>query len=328
MSENNDILKENEDLQQEAPKKRKKKEKVKKSVGREILEWILTIVVALLITAVIKSFIFELVRVEGSSMMNTLYGEKIQGDEDSRSEIMLVTKYDYSSTWLCLPFNLQSDNAEQQASRFSIGTPKLLDVVICRYPARGDVNFVKRIVGMPGDTIALENGYLTINGELVEAESQIKGISKENRSGYSSSFGPFYVPKKGDKLVITNRFGFEINGEAWTRDQTTLVAKTGDGKTLKVYNRKLNDKSKTGQAEANEAVVSYDGKTLTPEEWLAAYPDLVGQELTLDEDYYFVMGDNRNHSNDSRRVGALERTAIIGHVRLVIYPFKYWRGIQ
>ena len=136
------------------------------------------------------------------------------------------------------------------------------------------------------------------------------------------------MPKKGDKLVITDRFRFEINGESWTRKQTTLAAKTGDGKTLKIYNRKVNDKSKTGQSETTEVVVACDGKTLTPEEWLAAYPDLVGQELTIDEDYYFVMGDHRNNSNDSRNVGALERTAIIGHVRRVLYPFSAWRGIK
>ena len=317
MSENNDVLKDVDGLLQDAPKRRKKKEKVKKSVGREIFEWVMTIVVALLITTVIKGFVFELVRVEGHSMDNTL----------ADKEIMLVSKYDYSSNWLCLPFHLQTDNSEQQAPRFSIGTPNRLDVVICRYPARGDVNFVKRIVGLPGDTIALENGYLTVNGEQVEAEKEIEGIEPEYRSG-ANSFGPYYVPKKGDKLTISELFTFTVNGESWKRRQTTLSAKTASGKTLKIFNRKVDDRSKTGQSEPTEIVVSYDGKTYAAEEWLAAYPDLVGQELTIDEDYYFVMGDHRNNSNDSRNVGALERTAIIGHVRRVLYPFSAWRGIR
>ena len=36
--------------------------------------------------------------------------------------------------------------------------------MICRYPARGAVNFVKRLVGMPGDTVELREGYLYLNG--------------------------------------------------------------------------------------------------------------------------------------------------------------------
>ena len=272
----------------------------------------------MILALAIRSTIFELVRVEGTSMKDTL----------ENTEIMLVSKYDYSSNWLCLPFHLQSDNAEQQAPRFSIGTPKLLDVVICRYPARGDVNFVKRIVGTPGDTIELENGYLKINGEPVEAESRIEGITESNRTGNSASFGPVYVPKKGDKLTISDRFTFEMNGAAWKRKQSCLIARDGSGKTLKIYNRKLNDQSKTGMSESSEVVVSYDGKVLTPEEWVEAYPDLVGAELTIDEDYYFVMGDNRNNSNDSRSVGVLERSAIVGHVRRVLYPFSAWRGVE
>ena len=63
-------------------------------------------------------------------------------------------------------------------------------------------------------------------------------------------------------------------------------------------------------------------------EFVAQYPDLIGRELTVDEDYYFVMGDHRDNSNDSRSVGALERSAIIGHARSVVFPFSKWRGVE
>ena len=132
--------------EQKPEKKSEKKKKEKKPVGMEILSWVLTILCAVAAALVIRSVIFEPVRVDGESMDDTL----------ANKEIMLVSKYDYSSTWLCLPW--QSDNASQQAARITIGSPNFLDVVICRYPARGAVNFVKRIVGMPGDTVELREG--------------------------------------------------------------------------------------------------------------------------------------------------------------------------
>ena len=83
--------------------KKQKEEKKKKSLTREILEWILTIVVAIAIALPIRAFGFELVRVDGESMDNTL----------ANGEIMFVTKYDYASTWLSFPW--QDDESKEKA---------------------------------------------------------------------------------------------------------------------------------------------------------------------------------------------------------------------
>ncbi|MCR5566639.1 MAG: signal peptidase I [Clostridiales bacterium] len=202
----------------------KKKKKEKKTVGQEILSWVLTILVAVIAALVIRSFVFEPVRVDGSSMDDTL----------ANGEIMFVSKFDYSSTWLCLPW--QSKEAKEKAPRITFGgEPKRFDVVICRYPGLGDTNFVKRVVGLPGDTIELKEGYLYINGEKYDEPY----INDEYRSGPLNTMSAREVP---------------------------------------------------------------EGK-------------------------YFVMGDHRNNSNDSRSVGAIDRNMIIGHVRQVVYPFSDWRGV-
>lgn len=205
-------------------KKGKGKKKEKKTVGQEILSWILTILVAVAAALIIRSVIFEPVRVDGISMDDTL----------ANGEIMFVSKYDYSSTWLTLPW--QSAEKKEEAPRFTIGgDPKRFDVVICRYPGRGDTNFVKRVVGLPGDTVELRDGYLYINDERYEEPY----INDEYRSGRLNTFGPETVP----------------------------------------------------------------------------------------EGYFFVMGDHRNNSNDSRSVGPIERNMIVGHVRQVVYPFSQWRSV-
>ena len=94
---------------QENGKKNKGKEKEKKSVGREILEWVLTIAVAVVAALVIRSFIFEPVRVDGASMNDTLQ----DGD------IMFVSKWNYNSVWLCFPW--QDAEAKEAAPRIATG---------------------------------------------------------------------------------------------------------------------------------------------------------------------------------------------------------------
>ena len=203
---------------------KKNKEKVKKTVGQEILSWVVTILVAVIAALLIRSFVFEPVRVEGASMNDTL----------ADREIMFVSKFDYSSTWLSLPW--QNNAAKEKAPRITFGgNPQRFDVVICRYPGRGDTNFVKRVVGLPGDTVELKEGYLYVNGEKYDEPY----ISDEYRSGPLNTMAARVVP---------------------------------------------------------------EGK-------------------------YFVMGDHRNNSNDSRSVGPIERNMIVGHVRQVVFPFSEWRGI-
>lgn len=210
--------------------KKKKKEKVKRTVGQEILSWILTIVIAVVAALVIRSFVFEPVRVDGSSMDDTL----------ANGEIMLVSKYDYSTTWLS--FFWQDNATKEKAPKITFGgNPQRFDVVICRYPGRGDTNFVKRVVGLPGDTIRLEDGYLYVKeaGQDEEVRYEEPYINDEYRSGPLNTFRAYEVP---------------------------------------------------------------EGK-------------------------YFVMGDHRNNSNDSRSVGPIDRNMIVGHVRRVVYPFNQWRGV-
>lgn len=191
-----------------------KKEKVKKSIGREILEWVMVIVVAVAVALCIRTFGFTFVGVDGVSMNDTLQNK----------EVMLVTKMDYL-----------------------MGEPQRFDVVICHYPNRvragwfgiqEPTDFVKRIVGLPGDTVEILEGYLYVNGT------------------------------KYDEPYINDEY--RVRGGS-------------DGYTFPAY--------------------------------------------TVPEGCYFVMGDHRNNSNDSRAQGPLTRDMIVGHARQIVFPFNAWRSI-
>ena len=204
---------------------KQKEERKKKTLMWEILEWFLTILAAAAIALPVRAFAFELVRVDGASMNRTL----------ASGEIMFVTKFDYATTWLMLPW--QDAEAKEKAARITTGgNPRRFDVVICRYRGRGGTNFVKRVVGLPGETVELRDGYLYIDGEKADEPY----ISDEYRKGGRNSFGPVTVPE----------------GE------------------------------------------------------------------------YFVLGDHRNNSNDSRSQGTISRDMIIGHARTVLFPFGRIRGIE
>lgn len=106
----------------------------KKNMKKEILSWVLTLGAAVVIALVIRTFLFEPIRVDGSSMNDTL----------ADKEIMFVSKPEYI-----------------------FGEPQLGDVVICRYPGRTEY-FVKRLMGAPGDVIEVKNNVIYRNGEIVD----------------------------------------------------------------------------------------------------------------------------------------------------------------
>jgi len=183
------------------------KEKKPTNWKKELVSWILTLAVAVAIALPVRAFIFEPIRVDGESMCDTLQD----------GEVMIVTKPEYL-----------------------VGEPQRGDVIICKYPGRKE-NFVKRVMGVPGDVISIISNVVYRNGEALEE--------------------PYLTPSRNDN-------GFSM-----------APFELGDGE-------------------------------------------------------YFVMGDNRDNSHDSRnyysysKPSAITRDMIVGHVRWVVFPFSNIRGIE
>ena len=148
-----------------AKAKKEKKEEPKKSLKREIFEWIMVFVVAAAMAFVVRTFIFEPVRVDGSSMLNTL----------TDSEFMIATKFDYL-----------------------LGDPERFDIVICNYPNTSEGMYrVKRVIGLPGVTMELRAGELYIDGQHIEQNFDMT----ENET----YFGPYTVPEGHYFVLGDNR---------------------------------------------------------------------------------------------------------------------------
>lgn len=122
------------DGQRISRRRRKKSEKSNKVL--EVLEWARLLFFGFLLAFVLRSFVLEFVRVDGPSMLETL----------QNNEFVMVTKSDYTFDY-----------------------PDRGTVIICKYPNRDDL-IVKRLIGLPGDTVEIKNQRLYVNDILIEEE--------------------------------------------------------------------------------------------------------------------------------------------------------------
>ena len=191
-----------------------------RSVGRQTLvEYSRSFFPVLLFVLVIRSFVFEPFRIPSGSMMPTL----LQGD------FIFVKKYAYG---LRLPVS--------EAKVIETGEPDRGDVVVFRLPADPSVNYIKRVVGLPGDEIVYERHRLYINGEQIELEQHPDATPQY----------PRFIEQLGE------------------RQHEILIM--------------------------NSAYMVRDGTYRVP------------------DGHYFVMGDNRDNSRDSRFIDAIPESHLVG----------------
>ncbi|QXK91987.1 signal peptidase I [Neoehrlichia mikurensis] len=117
--------------------------------GFSILRFFCTLFFALLMALVFRSLAFEPFHIPSGSMKSTL----LEGD------YIFVSKYSYGYSRYSFPFSFPLFSG-----RIFYKEPKAGDVIVFRNPYKTNINFIKRVIGLPGDKVQIINGHLYING--------------------------------------------------------------------------------------------------------------------------------------------------------------------
>lgn len=121
----------------------------------EISEFAKTAIIAVLLALIIRTFLYEPFNIPSGSMLPTL----LVGD------YLFVSKPAYGYSKASFPFGMADFEG-----RIAEEEPKRGDVAVFKLPSNPSIDYIKRIVGMPGDTVQMIRGRLYLNGELVERE--------------------------------------------------------------------------------------------------------------------------------------------------------------
>ena len=214
-----------------------------------IIEYSRAFFPVLLAVLVLRAFIVEPFRIPSGSMMPSL----LVGD------FILVNKFSYG---LRMPVTHQRLSAG--------GLPQRGDVVVFRYPQDESQDYIKRVIGLPGDHVSYYNRRLSVNGKPLDVEllGTYEGLGDRNQMRGASGC---------DRVMAECQVYLESNGEI----EYTVM--TNPGMTFGV-----------------------DGEVFVP----------LG--------HYFVMGDNRDHSNDSRIWGYVPEENLVGKA-FMIWMHWDWR---
>lgn len=198
-----------------------------------IVEYSKSFFPVLLIVFLLRGFIVEPFRIPSGSMLPTLY----------IGDFILVNKFAYGIKLPVLNKTL-----------VELDEPDRGDIIVFRYPRDPNLDYIKRVVGLPGDHIAYYNKVLYVNGEPVSRD---------------------YVGKyTGPGQTFSNEYVEDLKGV----DHSILL--------------------------------------------MPARPNNLQGEYIVPEDTFFVMGDNRDNSNDSRVWGPVPKSLLVGKAFMIWMHFS------
>lgn len=244
-----------------APEKEEKQKETAVDFGKELIKVVLA---AFLIATVFRTFFYEPFNIPSESMLPTL----MTGD------YIFVSKMSYGYSRHSLPFSVDLFEGRILQSDIERG-----DVAVFKLPRDGKTDYIKRVIGLPGDRIQMINGILIINDQIVKKE-RIEDFVFE-ASYYMDCYGRNnYLTRNEEGVVFCN----------YPQYRETLP----NGVSYTVLD-----------------LEPYGGRDNT-------------REFLVPEGHYFMMGDNRDNSQDSRvpstiGVGFVPMENIVGRADFIFW---------
>lgn len=194
-----------------------------KSIVREYAE---AIVVAMLLAFAIRVFVVQAFKIPSGSMIPTL----LIGDH------ILVSKLSYGVQWPTdckLQWNLPPVNCYTSTNVMPFGKPQRGDVIVFRFPEDEEKDFIKRIVGTPGDTVQIRNKQVIVNGEPLNDRAFTQRIDPgiiDSTINPRDNFGPVTVPE-GAYFVMGDNRDQSLDSRFWGYVREEKIR----GKAFRIY---------------------------------------------------------------------------------------------
>ena len=258
-----------------------------KGLASTLVEYGRTILITVLAALLLKVFVLDAYRIPSTSMENTL----------QIGDFLLVNKLAYGlRTPRRLPF------VARIIPSFTLSFSQTIhrgDVIVFEYPGGMNeitspeyVHYIKRCIGLPGDTLEIHSGIVYVNKILIPFPPH--GIQTDHPDGNSwrqnpemfpqgstfsnVDYGPIIVPKQGDFLKL----------------EPATIARW-------------------------RMLVEREGHTVRTDDNMILIDSKVASTYRVRQNYYFVLGDNRDNSLDSRYWGFVPDDHVIGEAL-----FVYW----
>ncbi|MCA3220502.1 MAG: signal peptidase I [Burkholderiales bacterium] len=206
----------------------------------------------ILLVFVLRSFLFEPFRIPSGSMLPTL----------EIGDLILVNKFNYG---IRLPVI--------NKKIVQVGDPKRADVIVFRFPHNPSQDYIKRVVGLPGDRVDYVNKELRINGQVVATTPLERYLDESRLQSYRQ-----FSEKLGEK-------------------QHRIIMSEGPGFVVRALQHTHPDACRYSQE---------------------------GVSCTVPSGHYFVMGDNRDNSEDSRYWGFVPDENIVGRAFFIWLTLRGW----
>ena len=219
------------------------------------MEIIRVFIHALILAFLVRTFLYQPFNIPSGSMKSTL----LVGD------YLFVSKFSYGYSKYSLPFS-----PSLFSGRIWTGTPERGDVAVFKLPTDNSTDYIKRVIGLPGDKIQVIDGVLQINGKPVKRE-KTKDFSETDSAGNVRRVQRY-------KETLPNGVTYD---------------------TLDIYSASFGDNTR---------------------------------EYVVPDGHYFMMGDNRDNSTDSRflsDVGYVPLENFVGRAEVIFFSIdgssRFWQ---